>query len=78
MSESLRQLRSTSLEDLVAKHDEHAKQTVVGTQHYLDEIHRRDNERTGNTIKSLTWVISAMTLVMMIATIANVILFIAR
>lgn len=46
MSYSYKDLREISLEKLIEEHDLRAKDTVVGTQYYLDEIRRRDNKKS--------------------------------
>jgi heme exporter protein D len=78
MAESLEQLRAMSIKDLIHNHDELAKHTVVGTKHYLDEIHRRDTEKATGTMVVLTWSIAAMTLIMMAATIVNILIFLGK
>lgn len=72
MSETLQQLRSMSLEELIAKHDGHAGRTAVGTSHYLTEIARRDDEAVQRTVLRYTRWITIMTLVMTAATVINV------
>lgn len=42
MSYPLRDLRALQTEQLIAEHDRHAQNTVVGVQYYLDELARRD------------------------------------
>ena len=42
MSESFEELQNMSEEELIKQHDERAKHTVVGTQHYQDELARRE------------------------------------
>ena len=76
MSESLKQLRSMPIEQLMQKHDDLAKHTEVGTRHYLDEIHRRDSQKDSSRVVILTKWITLMTLIIMVATITNVIVFI--
>ncbi|MDP2929740.1 MAG: hypothetical protein Q8O01_06760 [Candidatus Omnitrophota bacterium] len=68
MSKKLVELRSMPLEELIGEHDKAAEHTFVGINYYLDEISRRDTEKATNKI-------TAMTFVMMVATIVNVILF---
>ena len=45
MSESFSELRALTDEQLIEKHDQRAKTTTVGTQHYLDELNRRHQDR---------------------------------
>ena len=74
MSETISQLRSISDEELIRLHDYKAQSTEVGTNHYLTELHRRDQNRATDAMlrytKQLTW----MTIVITIATIINTIL----
>lgn len=70
MAESLKELRSLSNDELIKNHDELAKQTVVGTRHYLNELYRRDTDRATRTIVRLTWSIAGMTVIVTLATIA--------
>jgi len=73
MSETLADLRATSDDELVRKHDELAKHTVVGTNHYLQELARRDqNRQTKAMLRYTRWVV-IMTGVITIATVVNVV-----
>lgn len=45
MSMTFEELRQTTDEELVRAHDRHAKNTVVGTGYYLDELKRRESNR---------------------------------
>jgi hypothetical protein len=78
MAESLEQLRAMSIKELIHNHDELAKSTVVGTKHYLDEIHRRDTEKATGTMVVLTWLIAAMTFIMLASTIVNILIFLGK
>ena len=75
MSETLQELRLMPVGDLIARHDSLAGNTVVGTSHYLAEIHRRDNERVTNAMLRLTRWIFIMTIVVTASTIVNTVLF---
>ena len=75
MSFSLKELRNTSTEELVKRHDHAAENTVVGVGYYLNELSRRDQEAHMQAMVRLTWWIAGMTGVMVIATIVNVVLF---
>ena len=68
MAKPLTELRSLSDKKLIDEHDKLAKSTQVGTSYYLEELHRRELMRH-------TKAISAMTAVITVVTIANVILF---
>ncbi len=78
MSESLVELRGLSDDEIIRKHDRHAERTRVGTQHYLDELSRRDHNRQTIQIKWMTAAITFMTVVILVATVVNVVFFIAR
>lgn len=47
MSRSIAALRTMSDDELIREHDEMATHTAVGTQYYVDELHRRALERSG-------------------------------
>ncbi len=72
MSESLKKLRSLTDEELISKHDELAKHTQVGINHYLNEIYRRDNDKISNAMLKYTKWITIMTVIILIATIINI------
>ena len=74
MSESLKQLRSMSMEELITKHDRVASHGAVTVGHYLSEISRRDNQTLSDRMLRLTRWITVLTIVMTIATIVNVVL----
>ena len=69
MSESLNDLRALPDDELARRHDSHARNTAVGTRHYLDELNRRDQERQTKAMLDLTKSINRMTVVITIATI---------
>jgi hypothetical protein len=77
MSRSIEELRGSSDEELIRAHDRLAKSTSIGVNYYLDELARRENARQQATMIRLTWAIAAMTLVVTIATIVNLVVFIA-
>lgn len=73
MSETLSELRQKLTDDeLIKRHDAIAKSTMVGTQHYLDELARRDAQRTADAMLRLTKIITALTIVMAVLTVVNV------
>lgn len=77
MSLTYAELRNLKDKDLVQRHDQEAKHTVVGVSYYLDELARRDSEKINKSMLKCTKWITAMTAVMLFATIVNVILAIA-
>ena len=74
MSETVAKLREISDDELVRLHDAHAKNTVVGTAHYLAELGRRDQQRATDAMLRYTRQMTRMTVVITIATIINLIL----
>jgi hypothetical protein len=74
MSENITRLRELSDAELISLHDAHATTTVVGTNHYLAELGRRDQQRATDTMLRYTRLMMWMTVVITIATIINVIL----
>jgi len=75
MSETLKELRSLSDEELVVRHDELASHTQVGVQHYLSELARRDHDRQAKAILRYTTWIAIMTIIMTVTTVLNVFVF---
>lgn len=76
MAETLKQLRDLTDEQIIARHDQAAQSTQVGTQHYLQELARRDQDKQTRAMLKYTKYILWMTLIMTIFTIINVIVFI--
>lgn len=54
MAETLADLRRLSDDELERRHDSLAASTVVGTNHYLREMGRRDQERAARAMTRLT------------------------
>ena len=63
MVRKIADLRATSDEELISEHDSHAKDTVVGTQYYLDELNRRAAERSTEAMNRLACRVYVLTLV---------------
>ncbi len=74
MAETIEELRSLPEEEVRRRHDAVAVHTVVGTQHYLDELARRDAVRQGERMERLTASLNRLTWVITEATIIGVIL----
>jgi hypothetical protein len=62
------ELQALSDNDLIARYDAAASNTVVGTSFYLEELARRQTARESarmlaltNTMRTLTWVILVLT-----------------
>jgi len=71
-SPSIRDLRALSDEELISRHDAEAKQTVVGTQYYLDELHRRQQEWHTAVMVKYTKYILWLTIIVGFLTAVNV------
>jgi hypothetical protein len=72
VAETIEELRSLSTEEIIRRHDELTVHTVVGTQHYLDELARRDAEAQGRRMEALTQSITYLTWAITIATFIGV------
>lgn len=72
MALSLADLRKLTDDELVERNDVQAKTTGVGIQYFLDELNRRYQERQTNAMLGITKWIVAMTVVITLATLANV------
>ena len=53
MSEKFDVLHALSDEQVIALHDKHATRTIVGTQHYVDELNRRFQVRETTAMRSV-------------------------
>ena len=65
-------LQKMSDEDLITEHDRAAKNTVLGTRSYLDELRYRNQARVSAQVERFTRWIFWMTLVVTGATVINV------
>ena len=72
MAESVNDLRALSDDELIRRYDGLARNTVVGTQHYLDELSRRYQVRQTEAMLALTKWITRMTVVITVAAILSV------
>jgi hypothetical protein len=79
------ELRAMSDEELVARLDDLARGTQVGTQLYLDELRRRETDRQTaamlgltNTIRRLTWVIAVLTVVPTVLTAVSLLVLVGE
>ena len=75
MAETVAELRAMSENELIKNHDAHARSVQVGTNHYLRELHRRDQMHLSKQMlrytRSMTW----MTVIITVATLMNVGIF---
>lgn len=78
MSETLRELRMLSLDELIRRHDRAAEHTQVGVSFYLEEIARRDAAAKVAAMLRLTRWIAVMTAVVTASTIANLVVELLR
>lgn len=53
MARSIRELREASDEQLILEHDQRTEHTVVGTNYYMAELHRRDLARAEKSNRRL-------------------------
>ena len=72
MAQSLAQLRALTDEEVVRSYDQQAQTTQVGLQHWSDELNRRYQERQTDSMIGFTRQIKWMTVVITVATLANV------
>jgi hypothetical protein len=73
MSLSINDLRALTEEQLIAFHDQAAVHTVVGTDYWMDELHRRDQMRAIAASTALArqsyWLTIANTLLALVAVV---------
>lgn len=74
MSLSYEKLTTLSDAELIERYNEHAQHTIVGIDYYMEEIQRRETEKSNRIMVNCTKAITYMTAVMLLATIANVII----
>jgi hypothetical protein len=72
MAVNLKELRAMTDEELVKRHDEDAKSTVTGANYYLDELARRDTQRTAEAVRRGTEWVKYLTMAIAVLTLANV------
>ena len=78
MSHSLSELKSLPDQQLVAEHDDHARNTIVGVNYFLAELRHRDlkrlaesQQRAAEKMERLTKWITWLTVFIAIMTVAN-------
>ena len=72
MSPTWNKLKTLSDEELIARHDEEARTSVSGTQFCIEELRYREQSRINQSVRRYTWCILWLTVVVTMATIANV------
>jgi hypothetical protein len=70
----IKELRALLDETLIDAHDKKAESTEAGVAYYLDELARRDQSRQTEAMLSYTRWIIAMTVIVTLATIANLVI----
>lgn len=77
MVRSIKTLRETPDEQLIAEHDQLAQNTVVGTQYFMDELNRRVQQRALEAADGLArrafWLTVANTVLAVVAAVAAVV-----
>ena len=76
MAETYEELRKLSDDELIKRYDDRSRNVDLRFTYFLDELHRRRQERHTNQLKMMTWAITGMTVVITIATIVNVVVLI--
>ena len=71
MAHSLYDLLNLTDDEVVRRHDDQAKTTVVGTQYYLDELNRRYQKRQTEAMLRLTKCSVDMMFVITFAALVN-------
>ena len=72
MAHSMEELKKLSDAELIRRHDEEARHTVVGTQYYVDEVRYREQARLTGVMLRLTVAIFVLTGIVTVATLHNV------
>jgi hypothetical protein len=70
-AKKISELRSLSDDELIRQHDMLTATTTAGTGYYLDELHRREVVRQGRLMLRLTWVVTALTAVNVVAVVVS-------
>lgn len=70
---SYRELRGMSETELVELYDRKRQNVSIGLNFVRQELALRQQERQSRTIVRLTWIIAALTLVVTITTVVNVV-----
>jgi len=72
MTYGIKQLRELTDEQLIQEHDEKAKNTVAGTQYYIDELARRSRDRNEKAMLKLTIVGIATSIIAIVISIVAI------
>jgi hypothetical protein len=71
MAKTIADLQSLSDDELVEQYDKLAGSTQVGINYYLAELERRRVDRQSRQMLRLTWVVTGLTVVNVVAVIAS-------
>lgn len=71
MAKTIAELRAMSDDELIEQHDTLAGTTQVGTGFYLAELERRQVDRQARQMLRLTWVVTGLTVVNVVAVMAS-------
>ena len=71
MAHPLRELRSLTDDELIARHDHAAESTTTGVSYYLNELARRETDRATRSMLLCTYAITLMSFVMMVAALIS-------
>lgn len=74
MAETIAELRELTDDEIIRRHDHRARHTEVGTNHYLAELARRDQQRASDIMLAYTRQIKILTIVVTVATIVSTVL----
>jgi hypothetical protein len=66
-AKTVSELRSLSDDELIKQHDYLALRTGVGIDYYLSELERRQVDRRSALLVRLTWIITVLTVVNVLA-----------
>ena len=72
MASPLKDLRALTDDELIRRHDAAAQHTVVGTNHYLQELARRDQERQTRSTNRLNVVMTVLTFVTAVEAVVSI------
>jgi hypothetical protein len=71
LAKTISHLKSLSDDELIEQHDMLAGSTAVGLSYYLEELERRRIERQGRQMLWLTWIVTGLTVVNVVAVIVS-------
>lgn len=75
MSHTYKELRGMRRDKLIEEHDNQAKSAQPSVSYYLEEIYRRDQEESTNSMLCFTRRIYWLTVIITVATMINILIF---